>query len=107
MEHTPGPWEAGKAYAQDKNSWYAVVFSPAKNGRYHSPRAAEALGIDKAEAEANARLIAAAPDLLEVAQRWADINEGRCDCDLYDTKKGELCPECATRAAIAKATEQG
>lgn len=66
--HTPGPWEAGKAYKHDANTWFAVVFAPAKTGKYHAPRAAEALGIDKDEAAANARLIAAAPDLLEVLQ---------------------------------------
>jgi coenzyme F420-reducing hydrogenase gamma subunit len=41
--------------------------------------------------------------LLAVAKRWEAIEEGRCDCDLYDTKNGELCPGCATRAAIAQA----
>ena len=65
MKHTPGPWETGKPYEHCKNSWFSVVFSPAKTDAFHSPRAAEALGVTKKEAVANANLIAAAPDLLE------------------------------------------
>lgn len=65
-KHTPGPWESGKAYnTSGGDLWYSVVHSPAKAGTYHTPRAAEALGVSEEEALANARLIAAAPDLLD------------------------------------------
>ncbi|MFA7219074.1 MAG: hypothetical protein WC119_00920 [Synergistaceae bacterium] len=65
-EHTAGNWEAGKAYAHDKNSWYAVVFAPQKTGRTHSPRVAEALGLTREEAEANAKFIAKSPEMLKI-----------------------------------------
>ena len=90
MKHTPGKWEAGKAYKQDENQWYAVVFAPEKTDEFHSPRAAGALGVSKEEAGANARLIAAAPDLLAACEalnkayqngedndgsmRWGDVD---------------------------------
>jgi hypothetical protein len=63
--HTPGPWEIGSINKRDKNLWWSAVFTPKSTGKFHTPRAGEALGVDREECEANARLIAAAPDLLE------------------------------------------
>lgn len=67
-QFTGGEWEAGKAYSRSKNDWYAVIFCPTKTGKFHSPRSAEALGIDKDECEANAALIAKAPEMYRVLQ---------------------------------------
>lgn len=66
--HTPGPWEIGSINKRDKNLWWAAVFTPKSTGKFHTPRACEALGVDREECEANARLIAAAPDMLEALQ---------------------------------------
>jgi len=71
-KHTQGPWEAGNAYAEDKNLYCAMVFAPAKTGKMHIPRTAEALGLCEEEAAANAALIAAAPDLLAALEAMLD-----------------------------------
>jgi len=98
MEHTPGPWEAGKAYKQDENQYYSVIFSPAKTETFHTPRAAEALGVTQKEAEANARLISAAPDLLKELERmvmYYEPGESRAEA-LYKIKHAQEAIERAT-----------
>lgn len=57
MEHTPGPWEAvgTGVYAETPNGSREIIFSR------HNTRSAE-----EPERRANARLIAAAPSLLEI-----------------------------------------
>jgi len=69
QKHTPGPWKAnlylGGAYAIDRI---------APNG----DRLARVATVDGAlETMANARLIAAAPDLLEVVKKCARLHTGR------------------------------
>ena len=64
-KHTPGPWEIGSINKRDKNLWWAAVFTPKSTGKFHIPRACDALGVDREECEGNARLIASAPELLE------------------------------------------
>lgn len=70
--HTPGPWEIGSINKRDKNLWWSAVFTPKSTGKFHAPRACDALGVDREEYEGNARLIAAAPDLLEALRGLID-----------------------------------
>jgi hypothetical protein len=67
-------WEVGTANRSPhaKNDWYAVVFDNTKNGKPHHPRTAEVYGMSKIEAAEKARLIAAAPDMLEALQLVED-----------------------------------
>lgn len=82
-QHTPGPWAfIGSTLVQDSGN------------RLHLGKFTEAPGLRQA-AEANARLIAAAPELLEALQ--AIIGH---DAHLLNPWRVE-----AARAAIAKATE--
>lgn len=92
-QHTPGPWEVVHAE-------YGIVVrteSPTKT-KYGASRYAAIGGFDRnepdqlAEAQANARLIAAAPDLLEAL--------------LFVLKYESMgaVTEATARAAIAKAT---
>lgn len=73
MNHTPGPWEAGKTYKfTDSPDFFAVIFSPAKTGKFHTPRSGQAYGVDNCECTANAHLIAAAPELLDACKAIID-----------------------------------
>lgn len=76
--HTKGPWRAdsmgvimgGPSHLTSVCQTYAVAWanSQATTGHRHSQEAADFCGAMFAEAEANARLIAAAPDLLEACK---------------------------------------
>jgi hypothetical protein len=52
--------------------------------------------------KANAILIAAAPELLAIAKRWAALDAGAWHQERYAAEKAELLDN--TRAAITKAT---
>lgn len=81
-EHTPGPWRACNNYG------YSIwrIFASWRTG---SKTVAEVVG-DSAETEANARLIAAAPEMLELLAEIRDQHLiPRCginDCDSCDDK---------------------
>ena len=61
-EHTPGPWEAvgsgiyAQVYLPDKTVWFPLGYT-----------------LTAESAEANSRLIAAAPDLLDVAETVLEL----------------------------------
>lgn len=98
-QHTPGPWTA--------------LVDQMRHGRRYGPRMAlvttntgESVAIDCTgsgkdfdESAANARLIAAAPDLLEALRPFADLDTST-PSELWAIRS-ELCE--AARAAIAKA----
>ncbi len=93
-KHTPGPWTVGHEHLQDDTWFYRVYYSD-NRGIF------EIATIDKRrrpQATANARLISAAPDMLEALQAIVLLQR--------DQGRRNL-PECAAiaRAAIAKATE--
>lgn len=89
-EHTPGPWKTGR---EDMQSYEGLTGQPFWSVYAQDPRAGVHLGtplplliarlpgaeIEQAEGRANAKLIAAAPELAEalentlyLAQKWAD-----------------------------------
>lgn len=86
-KHTPGPWtnDVMVSLTETHEAGLNIGFLNTVNPQR------------RAEAQANARLIAAAPELLEALQAITD---------LYDTDEGcRSTPEyIAARAAIAKAT---
>lgn len=89
--HTPGPWTA--RVKRTGESWWVVA--PRPNGQ--EGYLAECVGRQEAN-EANARLIAAAPDLLAALRVLLGTSE--CSCE------GDCVPDCThviARAAIAKA----
>ena len=87
MKHTPGPWVVDPAVRQGFTVYAPkegfIVGTQDEEGRYGA-----------IESEANARLIAAAPDLLALAERIARLPEHGHYLALIDE----------ARAAIAKAT---
>lgn len=104
-KHTPGPWITNEA---DHDAPYQDI--KIKAGKHHTVCT---VWIDDAPVhdfnalqEANARLIAAAPDLLEAAKQvlaWYEAEDGHSKVDFYE--RVEMCrkSEAAIRAAIAKA----
>lgn len=85
QNHTPGPWTIKQATSSAMVSVYAGGLNVACTG---------SANVEEDNAHANARLIAAAPDLLAIVK--AELDSGRNfggDGDLYK----------AARAAIRKA----
>lgn len=77
-KHTPGPWTATPGGIPELNQ-----------------------AMTREEHEANKRLIAAAPELLEVARLFLKVS---CLCNEAGMKRcGHACPKSDARAAIAKA----
>lgn len=77
MKHTPGPWQQHTNHDWYGNSYNAAVWGPKGPGHGIVADCRQS-GVPKKEQEANARLIAAAPDLLAVCQKftgpkWPDI----------------------------------
>ena len=98
MNHTPGPWEVHRTgYTGRSSAKYVINGQPSKPGNAYRA-VAHIKHSTVSPMEANARLIAAAPELLEALQEmyhafnWGDMNQ-------VETWAIEQC-----RAAIAKAT---
>ncbi len=98
MSHTPGPW------------WVEDSDHPMGEGRevYDGfGRTASVYG-DSPTAEANARLIAAAPEMLAALKVWLELEttcDGRrpCYCEDPEIAKHGKCYACMAVNAIAKA----
>ena len=117
-EHTPGPWELGDWVTSQGKPVYRIIFGAKRKvssvsvyghrrdgtsaGRKHTDRyGTERLRrtVSADEAEANARLIAAAPDLLAALQAvddWLPVSPLRHDEKMICNK---------VLAALAKATQ--
>lgn len=94
-KHTPGPWEISK-HGTPAHSPQFGVYAP------NSPwNGVNDLAIVKDDnAEANAQLIAAAPDLIEACKMAEEFLRLECDCSESDDDGNPLKE---LRAAIAKA----
>lgn len=119
-QHTPGPWKA----VRNASFWEVVTPPPGQTldqANEYSPSLAYVWGEGEEQAEANARLIAAVPDLLE-ALKAMEARFGCRSSRQEDQPKtygchhmADTCTQCeglvtgwkavqAARAAIAKAT---
>ena len=108
-KHTPGPWKVGQYLGSLRQ--FVIHMDVGDNGR-GSDVAFTSAAFGNDETIANARLIAAAPDLLEALQ-WYEakaVQMGRAAIDQDSKLLLELMKEIAVeygaqaRAAIAKAT---
>lgn len=87
-KHTPGPWQKAEPFASVK--------APGR------PCIADCGSRSDLTAQANARLIAAAPDLLAACE--AALESEVCVCaDIADGDSAGACLACVLFAAIAKA----
>jgi len=72
MKYTPGPWEVrqepnrGKQYISYSGSNWRIAVITMQEAKYHNSN--KIIKLPTIEAKANARLIAAAPDLLEACK---------------------------------------
>ncbi|WP_313251129.1 hypothetical protein [Stenotrophomonas indicatrix] len=105
-KHTPGPW----AYQEDSDAYTHIVRGPSNRFICQLNQSTSA------EIEANTRLIAAAPELLEVSKELVralelayGIEDGYSDDRIYDElPSGSIATAfISARAAIAKATGEG
>lgn len=84
MSHTPGPWTVEKqnadgSYMPDLAAWRIVGIEPNEFVIAAIVTDVETL---KERGEANARLIAAAPELLEELKAYHDVLCGGDDCSV-------------------------
>lgn len=96
-QHTPGPWTAGK-YAT-RAQWSLRGDGDRRSlGLYDATKSST---LSPEESEANARLIAAAPDLLRVLQSLATfLSRPSAATSVREIMLGEV------RSVVAKATGQ-
>lgn len=96
QKHTPGPWFT-------KREGFSTVYVEARlrQGVIQEVAACGPTEAGQDQQEANARLIAAAPDLLSIAQRFLAL-DAQWHPERHAAEKAELITE--ARAAIAKAT---
>jgi hypothetical protein len=108
-KHTPGPWGTAYLYSTrcPENACVDVLAAP-KSEKHSGLKIAEASFsciesdyhvTNRGEAEANARLIAAAPELLFALQNLLAVQAGEGGTAYHS---GDI-----ARAAIAKATGEG
>lgn len=98
-EHTPAPWWVTDSGVRDRGGYIAHT-----NSVQHYEGQDERYAFEVAQREADKRLIAAAPDLLEALQgivKWADVSRGtfRFSADEESDSVQRI------YAAIAKATQ--
>lgn len=92
-KHTPGPWAVAKAkHGVDMSHHIVALVAPDREDRALVVHAHQG---DDTQADANARLIAAAPELLEALEGLLAVS--------VDTSPAELLAMIAAREAIAKA----
>lgn len=111
-KHTPGPWKIGygRSYRNegifdggkvDRYGNHNLRLIESKANRIAKITESESWGPSQEEVDANARLIAAAPELLAVLERYVNWQEGKFDA--IDIELEILNP---ARNAIAKATRE-
>ena len=114
--HTPGPWDAHCAKFKSDSGWDWGIRATIGNKGYCIAEAFEVVAADmKTPVEANARLIAAAPDLLAALCKLEEAEDHHANCEECEGMGvPELCKvcfplfddaRCMRRAAIAKASE--
>ena len=95
-QHTPGPW--GCEETPESSHWDWKVTQPRINGRRPY------IGIDTFNPEADARLIAAAPEMLEVLQRIVAWNVRTLESGTRTERGITEAQLSAALDAVAKAT---
>ena len=95
-KHTPGPWTIRQSYSSER----IIVKAPQPTNRVLAGFGSEDEPLDDTDV-ANARLIAAAPELLQAAMQAESLIPHLCDLDSSEATAAVVEQ---LRAAIAKAT---
>lgn len=100
--HTPGPWRLHRHHKPISNQW---IFQVVTDEEYGEIVAGTCTNPQRPEdvREADAHLIAAAPDLLEMLSGMLEIYGGENDTDGLPKHEVELNLIAHARAAISKA----
>lgn len=101
-QHTPGPWEASAWSSVKGGELIALGWSITANGHLLPLSACAAFDDDILEPQANARLIAAAPELLEAL--LALVDEYEPNLKAFATDAPRKAKWMSALAALAKAT---
>lgn len=107
-EHTPGPWEFLEAGDTESEFNVGRALTISEGSAPHNDIANvyscsdATVSITREQAIANAHLIAAAPNLLAIARRWAALDGSSWHVDRHARYKAELLAD--TGDVIAKAT---
>lgn len=96
--HTPGPWSVVKG--EGIHAGHSVVVAPHAGMKAYTPLAILSSVLD--DEEPDARLIAAAPDLLKELKSIAVAASQKLDADGFEAIRSEID---SAFAAIAKATK--
>ena len=99
QKHTPGPWYIGRGTYEGRNIYSAEAVTD-DEGFTYNPVVATAEDDGVVCWDANARLITAAPDLLEALQRLAFASECR------DNTSGDAARLIEVKAELAAAAKQ-
>lgn len=99
MPHNPGPWRVARKDRRKVITEHGLMI-----GRATLADGRASMAWPVAEAEAHARLMAAAPDLLTLLRRWVALDGGAWDVARHAADKRELTAE--TCAAIAELTAE-
>lgn len=109
MAHTPGPWLIQGKSGNDGEAF--VIGTSGKVVCYTADTydEEEDEGVITPEDQANATLIAAAPELLAALKLFAAgaADKRPCWCDDYTREPGAKCDNCIAWAAIDKAEGRG
>lgn len=101
-EHTPGPWEVMRKITETESGLEVIPIYGPPEGRQRDRRVVGTASFHDPVAEANARLIAAAPELLAMLELI--VAQGGSELTRYPTG---FVPEFkAARRLIAKAAQE-
>ena len=110
-QHTPGPWSLSPSFDRVERRVQHGDAPPLVWGIARGLNSAHPDYLPRAEQIANARLIAAAPELLAALEAASELAEGTVKLlRQLDMESGRIAAECVlrdARAAIARATTGG
>jgi len=110
LKHTKGDWWLAKDKPFEENKTEYLVISGHSASSKNIARVFKAINVSKEEQEANAKLIAAAPELLEAlikCEKQLELAQARLSQSSNDDSKAQCYANArgAAQEAIKKATE--